>query len=246
MNSLFFFSSPHIFDVIFLLIVIFMFFVGKKRGAVRVVTGLFGTLAAWIGASALSPSLTPLTVRLVTPYASSAISRGAEAMGLTPVLDTAVAISDGMAQTASSLLTLGEKLSALGMPEQLSELAGRLGVTGTLESMVPETAVTLTPAELLTQAMVAKIAPIATFFILFILIKAAISIVSRLLSLDWPIFSSLNHMAGGLIGLLGGALLVLALCAGILTWGTAEEAGLTSAVMLRESFIGGFAARFIG
>lgn len=246
MNSLFFSASPHIFDLIFLLILVFMFFVGKKRGAVRVVTGLFGTIAAWIGASALSPSLTPLTVKLVTPYASSAIAKGAEAMGLTPVLDTAVSISDGMAQTASSLLSLGEKLSALGMPQQVSELAGSLGVTETLESMVPQAAVTLTPAELLTQAMVAKIAPIATFFILFVLIKAAISIVSRLLSLDWPIFSSLNHMAGGLLGLLGGCLLVLALCAGILTWGSAEQTGITSAVMLRESFIGGMIARFIG
>lgn len=246
MNSLFVTVGPHIFDLIFAVIIIMMFFVGKKRGAVRVVTGLFGTIAAWIVASTLSPALTPLTVRLVTPYAASAISRGAEAMGLTPILDTAVAISDGMAQTASSLLSLGEKLSALGMPQQVSELAGRLGVTETLEGMVPQTAVTLTPAQLLTEAMVAKIAPIATFFILFILIKAAISILSRLLSLDWPIFSSLNHMAGGLLGLAGGALLVLALCAGILTWGSAEAVGLTSSVMLRESFIGGLAARFIG
>lgn len=238
-------TNPYIFDLAFVAILLAMFTYGKRRGAFRVVAGLFGTIAAWLGAAALSPTVTPITVRLITPYASGAVASAAESMGLTPILDTAVSVGQGVSAAAGSLSSLADKLGSLGLPEQLSDLAQNLGISGTLDKLLPTASGSVTPYDLLTQAMVGKLSPIITFFLLFIAIKIALSIVVRLLSIDWPIIGAVNRLAGGLIGLVGGLFIVLALCAGIFTFGSSEPEGLTSSVMLSQSMTGGLLSSFM-
>ena len=66
-------KNPYIFDIIFAAVLAFMYWQGKRRGAFRVLSGMFGTLIAWLGASALSTSVMPVTVKLMTPFAKSTV-----------------------------------------------------------------------------------------------------------------------------------------------------------------------------
>lgn len=238
-------QSPYIFDIAFVLILAFMFWYGRRRGALRVLAGLFGTIAAWLAASSLSPRITPITIRIMTPYAHKAVASAAESMGLTPAIDATVTLGQAAGNLADTVSSLGEKLSSLGLPEQLSSLAEKLHISHSLENLLPGLHGNVSPTELMTEAMVNKLAPFITFFALFVLIKFVISIVVRILSLDWPIISSLNHFAGGAIGLLGGVLIVLALCAGIFAYGSPESTGITSQTLLSQSYTGQLVASII-
>ena len=215
-------NNPYIFDIAFGLLILFMIYLGRSKGAFRVIAGLFGTLAAFIGAKALSPAVTPFVSGIMAPFAESSVSSAAESLGL----------SDLMGLSAS------EWAAESSVMESLSAIAEKAGISLGFDSLSQAADPSATAGSLLTDAFLEKTAPLLTFILLFFLIKLAINIVCRLISLDLPIIGSLNHMAGGLLGLLGGAVLVMALCAGIYAFGSAEETGLTSYILLSKSFTG--------
>ena len=64
-------NNPYIFDIAFGLLILFMIYLGRSKGAFRVIAGLFGTLAAFIGAKALSPAVTPFVSGIMAPFAES-------------------------------------------------------------------------------------------------------------------------------------------------------------------------------
>lgn len=75
-------NNPYIFDIAFGLLILFMIYLGRSKGAFRVIAGLFGTLAAFIGAKALSPAVTPFVSGIMAPFAESSVSSAAESLGL--------------------------------------------------------------------------------------------------------------------------------------------------------------------
>ena len=231
---------PYLFDVIFALILILMIRLGRKKGAFRIVAGMCGTLVAWVGAGIMSPNFTPLTASLVEPYARRAVERAARSMGETLLSQAGETVAVGRSGA------MPQALQQLGLSERLHELAQKLSVQQAFVKLLEGAEGQVSPIELMTKAVVDKIAPILTFFVLFFLIKLAINLIARFLSLDWPIVGALNRLSGGLFGALGGVLLVLALCAGILRYGSDEPAGLTSKQMLSESYVGGFVCQLVG
>lgn len=95
----------------------------------------------------------------------------------------------------------------------------------------------------LAQALTQSLAPILAFLLLFLAVKLAIKLLCALLDLEIPLLSSLNRLAGGLLGALAGGLLVLVLCWAVLRFAPEEPVGLLSQPCLRESLLGGLIAR---
>lgn len=234
-------KNPYIFDIIFAVVLAFMYWQGKRRGAFRVLSGMFGTLIAWLGASALSTSVMPVTVKLMTPFAESAVEKAAGSMGLSEILGVSIPAGTGTSDLAGQVLLSG-------LTDQLSAIADKLGISGTFSGVLSGAAPveTVTPADLLTRAMVEKAAPVITFFVLFVAIKAVLAFAVRIGSADWPIIGAVNRLAGGALGLAGGAVIVVALCAGIFVFGSTEPEGITSSVLLAQSFTGRLLAGFFG
>ena len=90
----------------------------------------------------------------------------------------------------------------------------------------------------LADALTVSLAPILAFLIIFILTKVAFRLVCGLLELDLPLLSSLNRLAGGMLGAVAGALIILALCWAVMRFAPAENVGLLSQHCLRQSYLG--------
>ncbi|MBQ7492506.1 MAG: CvpA family protein [Clostridia bacterium] len=95
----------------------------------------------------------------------------------------------------------------------------------------------------LAQQLSLRLAPIIAFLLLFLLVKLAIRILCAVLDWDIPVLSTLNRFAGGLLGALSGALIVLALCWAVMRFAPADNVGFLSRPCLQRSVIGGLVSR---
>lgn len=236
-------TNPYFFDALFLLILLGMFSYGKRKGAFKVIAGLFGTLTAWIGTLILRPRFLPIVTGLLKPWAYKAVLKAVEAAGLNEIINVTMEFSIDAQNATATLSTLPEKLAALGLPEQMALLAEKLNISTLLQdrlAFLPQGQIR--PLEILTEALVDRIAPILTFLVLFFALKIAIQLAVTVLSLDWPIIRTVNRLAGGAIGLCGGLVLVVVLFFGILAYGSPEPTGITSGLLLRQSITGSLIA----
>ena len=236
-------TNPYFFDVLFLLILLGMFSYGKRKGAFKVIAGLFGTLTAWIGTLILRPRFLPIVTNLLKPWAYKAVLKAVEAAGLNEIINVTMEFSIDAQNATATLSTLPEKLAALGLPEQMALLAEKLNISTLLQdrlAFLPQGQIR--PLEILMEALVDRVAPILTFLVLFFALKIAIQLAVTVLSLDWPIIRTVNRLAGGAIGLCGGLVLVVVLFFGILAYGSPEPTGITSGLLLRQSITGSLIA----
>lgn len=236
-------TNPYFFDVLFLLILLGMFSYGKRKGAFKVIAGLFGTLTAWIGTLILRPRFLPIVTNLLKPWAYKAVLKAVEAAGLNEIINVTMEFSIDAQNATAALSTLPEKLAALGLPEQMALLAEKLNISTLLQdrlAFLPQGQIR--PLEILMEALVDRVAPILTFLVLFFALKIAIQLAVTVLSLDWPIIRTVNRLAGGAIGLCGGLVLVVVLFFGILAYGSPEPTGITSGLLLRQSITGSLIA----
>ena len=236
-------TNPYFFDALFLLILLGMFRYGKRKGAFKVIAGLFGTLTAWIGTLILRPRFLPIVTGLLKPWAYKAVLKAVETAGLNEIINVTMEFSIDAQNATAALSTLPEKLAALGLPEQMALLAEKLNISTLLQNrltFLPQGQIR--PLEILTEALVDRIAPILTFLVLFFALKIAIQLAVTVLSLDWPIIRTVNRLAGGAIGLCGGLVLVVVLFFGILAYGSPEPTGITSGLLLRQSITGSLIA----
>ncbi len=88
------------------------------------------------------------------------------------------------------------------------------------------------------ETLTESLAPILSFLIIFFLTKLALHLVCGLLDLDLPLLSGLNRMAGGILGAVAGAAVVLTLCWAVIRFAPAENLGLLSLHCLRQSYLG--------
>ena len=91
----------------------------------------------------------------------------------------------------------------------------------------------------LAQQLSLRLAPIIAFLLLFLLVKLAIRILCAVLDWDIPVLS----FAGGLLGALSGALIVLALCWAVMRFAPADNVGFLSRPCLEQSYTGGLVSR---
>ena len=236
-------TNPYFFDVLFLLILLGMVSYGKRKGAFKVIAGLFGTLTAWIGTLILRPRFLPIVTNLLKPWAYKAVLKAVEAAGLNEIINVTMEFSMDAQNATATLSTLPEKLAALGLPEQMALLAEKLNISTLLQdrlAFLPQGQIR--PLEILMEALVDRVAPILTFLVLFFALKIAIQLAVTVLSLDWPIIRTVNRLTGGAIGLCGGLVLVVVLFFGILAYGSPEPTGITSGLLLRQSITGSLIA----
>ena len=90
----------------------------------------------------------------------------------------------------------------------------------------------------LSETLTVSLAPILAFLIIFALTKIAMHLICGLLDLDIPVISGLNRLAGGILGALAGAAVVLVLCWAVIRFAPAENVGLLSLHCLRQSNLG--------
>lgn len=143
-----------------------------------------------------------------------------------PVLQPVMrALAEKADLTRISGLQEGSVLSDLvSQGGELTEKVGEL-----YESLLARLADTLT----------LSLAPILAFLIIFCLTKLGLRLICALLELDIPILSSLNRLAGGILGAIAGCLIVLVLCWAVMRFAPAENIGLLSQPCLQQSYIGG-------
>lgn len=147
------------------------------------------------------------------------------AVFIEPVLRPAMeALAKKADLTQVTGLQAGSVLSDLALQsQQFTEKAGEL-----YEAFLTRLSETLT----------VSLAPILSFLIIFFLTKLALHLVCGLLDLDLPLLSGLNRMAGGILGAVAGAAVVLALCWAVIRFAPAENVGLLSLHCLSQSNLG--------
>ena len=203
-------------DLIFLAILLLCAFLGARRGAIKAISGIVSTLTSVLGAFYLTPRMTSTTTRLIMPVVGRAVNHAAEKLGMSALLS-----APAVESVREDCLKL---LSALGIGKQAGE--------GILTSGAGEQV-----ASVAKNALSQLLAPGITFVVLLIIIKLVVSLVLRLLGMNIPILSTLNHGAGFLLGLLSGAVLVLAICWGGFRYAP-QEGSVFSVHALQESRTG--------
>ncbi len=202
--NLTFFSHPHWWDVIFLLILFFCIKIAAHRGAFRAISGMAGTLLGVILGNQYQDALVPYLEPVLQPVMTK-LTEGVDLSHLSGL------------EEGSILSQLAEQ--ARQLPEQVGELYTALMAT-------------------LSEVLTTSLAPIVAFLIIFLASKLAFQLICSLLDLDIPILSSLNRMAGGLLGALTGVLTILALCWAVMRFAPADNMGLLSQPGLLHSFTG--------
>ena len=209
-------------DLIFLAILFLCAFFGARRGAIKAISGIVSTLASVIGAYYLTPRFISTTTQLIMPVVGRMVNHAAAKLGMSALLSAQAA--GGVREDCLKLL------SALGIGKQAGE--------GILASGAGQQV-----ASVAKNALSQLLAPGITFVILLIIIKIVVSLIFRLLGMDIPILRTLNHGAGLLLGLLSGAVLILALCWGGFRYAP-QEGSVFSVHALQESRIGAWVAPF--
>ena len=92
----------------------------------------------------------------------------------------------------------------------------------------------------LSETLTVSLAPILSFLIIFFLTKLALHLICGLLDMDIPVISGFNRIAGGVLGALAGAAVVLVLCWAVIRFAPDENVGLLSLHCLQQSRSGQF------
>ena len=191
-------------DVIFVSILLFCIWGTARRGALRAVSGLAGTVLGLILGNHFQDGMAVFIEPVLRPMMES-LAKKADLTQVTGLQEGSV-LSDLVVQS-----------------QQFTEKAGQL-----YDQFLSSLGETLT----------VSLAPILAFLIIFLLTKIALHLVCGLLDLDIPVISSLNRMAGGILGAIAGAAVVLVLCWAVIRFAPAENAGLLSLHCLQQSHLG--------
>lgn len=210
-------------DLAFLAVLTAGLLVGWFKGAFRIVAGVAGTVAGFLGGRILTPTLAPTVGGFINPTLESWAAGIANKIGQSPIMGDSLE----KALEGTELMTM---LKNAGMEQQFLDAVAKAAADSAQELGI---FVRNTLLE-----YVSSVAPIITFLLLFILIKLGVRLLCNFLSLDIPILSQLNSMAGAAIGLAGGLLTISLVCAGIVHFGGAGD--LVTLSVLEQSAIGGF------
>ncbi len=220
-------TAPMFIDLFLIIIFVACVWMAARKGIWGALSGIAGSLAGLIGAWILTPKLTFLTIKGITPFLGGMVRRAAESVGLDGLLESPI-----VTETRQGLMDL---LAALGVPSDAWEVLAAGGESaGEHISAVAG------------QALAEQIAPVITFIVLFLLIQLAVRLVCSLLSLDLPILRSVNRLGGMLLGVVTGLCMVVALCWGVMRFAPGEDVGLISRPAMTQSRVGGAVVGFFG
>lgn len=185
-----------IYDAVIVILLLYFFLRGRKKGLVLTLCGLAGLFVALFGARMASDCFTPTVADLLAPRFS-------------PVIEEQ--LDNGLEEKLNEMLASGEES---GNP--LVDLLTRFGlyddVTGAIQNALSgQTVQTVTDvANSLSHAVAEVVAGVLVFVVAFLAIMVLWFFLSHALDLAarLPVINGLNRTLGGLFGLLEGMLLL--------------------------------------
>jgi hypothetical protein len=188
-------------DLILLLILLVFMLSGYRKGLILSLCSLLILVVACLGATVAQQALTPKVSEYLKPQVTAYVSE---------LLEEQVAENTDAA-LASSGVTIGGQSVSL---EELLSLLQRFGIDAetTVQNTVSSASEPLVEAaaeavsDALTEALSGLLIFLAVFLIIFLLLRSlelGLNTVDRL-----PVIHTLNHLSGGLIGLISGAFLL--------------------------------------
>lgn len=209
-----------IYDAVILVLLLFFFLRGRKKGLILTLCGLAGLFVALFSARAASEQFAPKVADLLQPHFSSVIEVQLD-NGLEEKLDEMLASSEEGGNLLVDLLT------KLGFYDDVTD-AIRSAVTGQAAQTVSHMAVALA------RTIAEFVARVIIFVVAFLLISALWFIASHALDLAarLPVINGLNRTLGGFLGLLEGMLLlfliawVMRLLGGVIPEETVKQTNL--------------------
>ena len=202
-------SSSLLFDAAFAVIFVVSVIIATKCGAFKAISGIAGTLAGLVGGL--------LFQGRIAPHIESF---------LTPVVEKTIGSWD-----FSKFMELSSETLAK-LPEELTQIIAAWEQSN--GGQIPAELVTA-----LTGEIVPRLAAILSFLAIFLCVKLVVVVVLRIFNDSIPVFRTLSHGLGAVLGAVSGLLIILVLCWAVLNYAPADEAaGLINQQSLRESYIG--------
>lgn len=212
-------------DLVFIVILLAACLIGARKGIIGAAAGLFGTLLAYLGAAKIA-------VPLLTPGLAKALLPQCEKVLLGSVGDSVrQAVQTPFAQATQSLDGL---LEALHVPGHLFDAVGQKLVES-------GDSVLRAAAEVISR----QVAPILAFLAGFLLCKLVLWALVHVIGGGLPVVRTINRGAGLLLGAVGGAAIVVALCLGVRAFAPQGFGGAFSQQAVEESMIGGAVYRLL-
>lgn len=199
-----------IIDLIVVLYLLIMALIGIKRGFVKMLFKLFGTLAIIIGAVLLAPIVGQALIEPIGHFVQAPIAEWMS--GLTTESGIEIftqTFNWGDPAVQSELLPMA--LSAMGLPNFLSGIIVDLGIfTSMLEGAGNVALIDVLPAGITAIAMT-----VIAFVILLIALAVVVFFIKRLLTnlTEFSLFGGINKILGCVFGLVQGYLVVSVLLA---------------------------------
>lgn len=212
-------------DLLFIVILLAACLIGARKGVIGAVAGLFGTLLSYLGAAKIA-------VPLLSPGIAKAIFPQCEKMLLSTVGEgLRQAVEAPFAQAAQGLDGL---LEALHVPSHLFDAVGqKLAESG--DSVLSAAA----------DVISRQVAPVIAFLAGFLLCKLVLWALVHVIGGGLPVVRTLNRGAGLLLGAVGGAAIILALCLGVRAFAPQGIGGAFSQQAVEDSLIGGAVYRML-
>lgn len=208
-------SSSLLFDAAFVLIFVISIILAAKRGAFKAISGIAGTVAGLAGGLLFQSRIAPQVESFLTPMVEKTIG----SWDFSKFMELSSETVANLSQDLADVIAAWEQNSGGQIPPEL--------VTGLTGEIVP------------------RLAAILSFLLLFFVIKLAVTLVLRLFNDSIPVFRTLSHGLGAVLGAVSGLLIVLVLCWAVLNYAPVDEAaGLINQQALRESTIGGVICPF--
>jgi uncharacterized membrane protein required for colicin V production len=188
-------------DIILLLILLVFMLSGYRKGLILSLCSLLILVVSCLGATVAQQALTPKISEYLKPQVTAYVSE---------VLEEQVAENTDAALESSGVTIGGESVSL----EELLGLLQRFGIDAeaTAQSTVSSASQPLIAgvseaiSDTVTDALSGLLIFLAVFLVIFLLLRSlelGLNTVDRL-----PVIHTLNHLSGGLIGLVSGAFLL--------------------------------------
>lgn len=214
---------PLLIDLCLVAVVLVSVIISARRGAFKAVAGILGTVLGFIGASRLKEQAEPLVSAFITPFVRGAVESAAQNNGLESILQS----------------SFSQEVAAM-----FQRLTDALGLSAQSAAQIQLEAAGDRILDAITAGLVRQMAPALAFLLLFAVIKLAVTVVCRLLSIEnLPLISTVNKTGGALLGALSGIIIVACLCWGVLTFAPDDNVGIISKPNLRAGYIGGAVSR---
>ena len=222
-------------DIILLLVLVVCLLSGYRKGLILSLCTLLILVVSCLGASVAQEVLTPRVVEEVTPQITQAISEKLEEQ-------VSMATENAIAEASQSGITIG------GQEIPISDLIGLLNTFGLdVEESARNTAseISAPMVEAAAQAMAEAIVEAFAGFLIFLAAFLIIFLVLRTVELGintvdhLPVIHTLNHLGGGIVGLVSGAFTLVMLMALLTQTGVLPEETFSGPVSgLLYEFVG--------